>query len=944
MTEKPTLNPEERIFTLSDVKRLYIANRRRMIRWALAGAIFAFLLVGIRAPKYKVHATFRECVEKSDSGGALREILGGVASVQQPQASSFMKSLQVLRPVVEKMGLQIAPHRSGWIGKKVFNRYRDNLKATRGLPLDDLDTFVFQDVVYEQENASGFRIKFTGRDYFIVQSLDQRRELGRGVLGAEVELEEHQIKFTLVRAPTALKVGFSYPFSVQSWIKIAERLQGDLQIVSDKNNKSIYDIAIFTRDRHLGRCLLNELMLQYQCYLKREHNELAKVQLAYLENRQGQLYDKLDALFRENVEYLTANVGEKGIASTAQESQSLLAPHQEMKHKILMIDMELARLDVIEKEGKPVSMMGENYFSNGVNQVVYKIQDLKQQRDLLELSLCQTSEQSLEMRREDLKDIRNQRFAVEKLIHEVDLGQEISFSDLNQGLCLWATALQDPEEREDFAEYLENYARLLSVREKMLQESFFFSNSAPSELEGIDLPTARTLFIEYNTKLDASEASMRHYVQLKSEIHNPGFELACLSSVLTDPLSQKLISEASAIGLQLKDEKYHSSKEGERYEEQIALQKKILSDHLDQMLKVEELNTALIRQKIVGLQKVSLDCINRQISVLQEQSIDFVKDRRKALVQEKKILGQKMEEIRSLAALLPDKWRLEKWLDIKTEIVSKMMETVTEVVESKTIAHHLHHVESKPLDRAILPPLPVSPRLFLMAFLGAFCFAFGAFFLSLIQQILKGFPTTLEKLQALRFPVLGSITAFCDGPSVEIPTGPDLEILRQLALFIEGGKVIGLIGGKGPDYSFALSENLARMSTRAIVLRCDFLSKFRKEDCPGLLQIWKGEIGELPIRKGKGFDYITAGGYSPFGTEIIQSQRFVQLIDILKKNYDCIFILFRAPLSSAESIAALRLCEKAVVTVSGEQTEELTPFISWAYHEDRCRLTFVAYS
>jgi uncharacterized protein involved in exopolysaccharide biosynthesis len=938
--ERQVIDPEERVFTLSDVKRLYMAQRRRLMKWALLGAILTFLLLGIRSPKYKITATFKEGVEKAEGSGALKELMG-LASSSQPQAASFMRSFQVLKPLVQKMGLQVSPTRAGWIAPKVWKRYCDNLRATKEMPLADLDPFRFEDVIYEGEKTVCFGIKFINPDHFIIQSSDQKSEMGRGVLGAEVHLPEFQVQFTLVKAPSSLKTGTVYPFTIGNWIKAAQSIRDDLQIVANKSNKSIYDLAFFSRDRHLGQCLLNELMHQYQCYLKREHDALAEEQLTYLEGKQEQLYGKLDLLLKENVDYLAKNIEESGFVSFDREGESLLFPYQEMQQKSLAIDVELARLAEIEKEGRPISCMANGPCPNGTQQILQKIQELKQERDLLELSLGPFSEQSLAMRRDDLKEIRNQRLAVEKLIQEVERGGEISSCDLNRGLCLWAASVEDPEEREDFAEYLENYAHLLSVREKMLQERFFSGEQVSSELEGIDLNTARQLFVEYNTKLDTALASMRYYEHLKKGIYLPHFELSSLSSVLIDPLSKQLIAEASQASLRLKEEKYCSSKEGERCAEQLALHKRILSDHLEQLFKVEELNATAIREKMASLQNIRLDCINQQLSVLREQARGTAKEQQKALTQEKKLLEKKMRELRILAAPLAEKWRLGQWLGIKTGIVTKMMQAITEIVESKTISHQLHHVESKPLDTAILPPFPENPHLYLMSFLGAFCFAFGSFFLSFIRQILKGFPTTLEKLQALRLPVLGSLSAFCDGPSVETPNGSDLEALRRLALFAKGGKVIGLLGGRGPDYSFALGENLARTSIKSIVLRCDFLSKFRKEDGPGLLQIWKGEVGELPIRKGKGFDYITAGGYTPFGTEILQSQRFAQLIEMLKKNYDHIFLLCRTPLSSAESTAALHLCDQAVVTVSGEQTEELTPFISWAYDEDRCRLTFM---
>lgn len=362
------------------------------------------------------------------------------------------------------------------------------------------------------------------------------------------------------------------------------------------------------------------------------------------------------------------------------------------------------------------------------------------------------------------------------------------------------------------------------------------------------------------------------------------------------------------------------------------------------------MNLSLNQEKLTELQQVSLDCINRNISVLYETANSDIKERRNALLKEKSVLANKMEEMKKKTIDLPEKWRLEKWLELKTEMGQKMMETLTQLVESKTIGHHLHHVESKPLDRAILPLEPEKPHLFTKAFLGAFAAAFGAFFLSLFKTILKGFPVSLEKLKALRLPTLGIISSNCDGPrgspGLEPLTGPDLELLRRLHLFLEErpGKIVALIAGEGPDYSYALGENLGRMSSRSIILRCDFQFKFREEDLPGLLQFWKGEIPQLPIRKEKGFDCVTSGGYSPFGTEVIQSQAFAKILEGLKKNYDWVFLLLRSPLADSEAMAALRHCDKAVVTVCAEQAEVLKPFVDWSFQEERPRLTFVAMS
>ncbi len=945
MEKSPILDPELRIFTINDVKRLYIRIRKKLILSALLGGILAFGFTALSAPKYKIEATFKEGIEQTGGDSALKELLGGVGGGgSQPQAIILMKSFQVLRPLVEKMGLQASVPKKRWLIAKVFKRLRENWKAERKKPLADVDSFAFQDLFYEGEIPLAYTICFHDREHFKVDEME-------GTLG--VPFQNKDAKFTIVKVPKDLKLHTKYQLQIDPWIPTAKAIRDNLKIASQKMNKSIYDLIFFHRDRHLGAQIVNELMAQYRVYLKEDYNQMAQEQVAYLEKKQEHLYEKMGSVFDEHVAFLSRNIENHGFFGLdSNGNNSSLVAQEKMVDKLLSIDMELKRLAQY-REGKEI-VTEEGPFSRKLNSLFATILDLKQQRDLLELSLQHQQsfaegENRLEARRGELKEVRNRRDTILKLLETVDQDEDIPISsfDVNRTLALWAERVQrsqEPEEREDLAEYLENYARLLSVREKMLQERFLFTSDAPAELEGIDLQTARNLFVNYNNNLDHSESQMRHLIQLKKEMKESDFEPGSLSSVLKDPLSLVLIEQANQAALKLKNEKYYSEREGERWQEDLDLQKKILSEHLEQLHAVERLNQELIREKIVGLQQVSLDCINRQISVLHEQITDSIKERQGALSQERQILEEKIREIRKGASELPEKWRQSKWLDMKTKLNIAMIEAITQAVESKTIAHQMHQVESKPLDPAFLPYIPNRPGLFRMAFLGALGFSIMTFLSAVLRAILKGFPTSPDKLRAMQFPFLGEISAFCDGPQVELFTGPDLELIRKIGLFIEEkkGKVISLIEGKGPDYSYALAENLSRISYKSIVVRCDFGSKFREEDLPGLIQIWKGELTQLPIRKASGYDFMTAGGYSSCGVEILQSKHFQQLLEVLKKNYDLVFLLLRSPLEATESTTALRYSDQAVVTVTSELTEQLTPFVNWAYINGQYRLTFIA--
>lgn len=950
MQPAPIYDPDQRIFTFTDLTYLFTKHRRAFFRAAFLGGLLVFLGCALKPVQYRVEATFKEEVEKNGSEAALLGMLNGVSALsQQPQAATLMRSHQVLKPLIEKLGLQANVPSSQWLLTRGVQRFWENLRAEQGNPLEDIDAFRFEDVTYLEEKPVQYALFIDPKtDAMAVYLPDRKTLLAKGKIGSPLQVEA--LTFTLTHLPQKIRRAGFYPLRVHPWLPIAQKLRKQFQISNDKNNKSIYHVVLLHRDRHLGQRLVNELMGQYQCYLKRCHDQLAQDQLAYLQQRQAQLYGTMEGVLDEHVTYLKETLGDKGFMGLEQAMNSVLVPYQEMIGQIHKIELELNLLEQVKKEREPIALSGNGILSQSVSQVLKNMQELKQQKDLLELSLQQQqTESGLETRSFDLKQIRTQRDSVRQILEAVE-GKSLlanSSFDMHQALGFWAARIQesqDPEERKDLSEYLSNYNHLLSVREKMVQERTFPAEGVPKELEGIDLETARALFVEYNTKLDLSEANMRYYEQILEQIPKNQFELSSLSAILTDPLSQGIIQKATQILLQLKEEKYHSSKEGKRWEEELDLQRRLLRDHLEQLHQVEELNVSLIRRKIFGLQQVSLDCINRNLSILHEQARDTLLERQEALHLEKRLLEEKMEKMRVLAQELPEKWRQEKWIHLKTDIASRMMKTLTELVESKTIGHHLHHVQSKPLDFAVLPPLPYKPRLLILTCLGMIGSFFLSFFRKLFPLMAKGFPTSLEKLVLMQYPVLGKISAFCDGPAVETPQGPDLELLRQCALFLKQSpkdKIIGLIEGQGPDYSYALAQNLARMAYKTLIVRFDVQAKSKQADGPGILQYWKQQISEMPIRKGEGYDWIAAGGYSPFGAEILQTPSIHQFLQSIKDEYDWVLLLVRSPLEGAESLAALSLCDRAFVTTQGEKIEQLTPFVQWAYHDGKCRLKFV---
>ena len=436
-----------------------------------------------------------------------------------------MKSYRVLKPLAIQLGLQASVAKEG-IFSRIFKRIQENLFAERGKKIEDPDWFVFKNVIYEGEESFCYTLMFEDLTHFRLFS--GKREIAKGKVGEELSLPEG-VQFLLEKTPSSLKVDRKYRLTISHWVAAAASLRKQLQIKTDKLNTSIYHLSYCHRNRYFAIQVLNGLMDEYRRYLKREHDQVAKEQIVYLDQKQEEIYQKLSHVFEEHEQYLCRNLKDKGFFGLEQEAQSYFLPHKECLEKLFIIDIELAKLDHFGEKGIWIAS-DATPFSKGLLESLFEIQDLRQQRDLLELSLQKKENyaDSFEAKKEELQEIRAKKEKISDLItslkNQKTFDLEACF-DPEHALISWAKHLTDPKEINDLSEYLGGYLRLLSLKEKMLQERFFYNNSQLPEFDGIDLVTARSLFINYHNKLDSMEAELRHYAQLKEEIQQENFEV-----------------------------------------------------------------------------------------------------------------------------------------------------------------------------------------------------------------------------------------------------------------------------------------------------------------------------------------------------------------------------------------------------------------------------------
>lgn len=460
-------------------------------------------------------------------------------------------------------------------------------------------------------------------------------------------------------------------------------------------------------------------------------------------------------------------------------------------------------------------------------------------------------------------------------------------------------------EKEQLTANLQDFLKHLVSRQKNLEESASYLEKSETDFRGMTVKGARDLFQQYCLQLDDLHAQLKQVVFFRDHLHEPDFEISTLSNVLNDPVTQELVHKSSTLEAQLCDSITRSGREHERVKETLAIHKKFLESHLNQTLELGKIRILLFKEKIGSLS-----------SVMKE-----------LLLQEKAVLETKIGHLKHNLQQIPELWHLDKRLKFKSELTKGMMEGLTQITESKNLSRHLYQVESKPLDGALTPLQPTSPRLLLKPL----AFALGAatlFYLAyLISAFIRGLPLSLATLRLLGAHTSGSLSYNCSSSFEELSQS-DLATLRNLTSFLKEKKgTLALLGKQSSRIFSNLAHLLTFYEKKLLFIDCNFDQQLQAHQ----------------LRHEKDCDFLSLAGSSHHAFEFLSSQNFVSLIESYKSKYDYIFLLCNSPLSSQESHQLLQLSDHSIVTTIEESQAVLDPYLLWNRQKDHTYATYLQY-
>jgi hypothetical protein len=880
--------PEEVFFTWDDLKRLAHARKRELLWAFILSGFLAFAYCCLQKPKFLAQATLRHVSKIEEQTGSLKNALNFAGFSERDQgAAALIHSKKICRIVVEKLGLQAEIQETGLLSR-LFSRCWKNLRAEVGAKIESGSAFSFKNVRYEGEEMLSLFIRFQEEDAFEV--FDERKtSLGCGKIGVPFSWEEGV--FCLEKASKTRSFSYFYPLKIHPWNEVVKSRLKRFRVVPLKDDKKVFNLTFEDSDRVLAARFINETMRAYQEYLKKENEERAHAELAYLEERQLELCHKLDRVLEEQAAYLKGNLGEEGFVGYKQELEMLELPKRTYTTKLFDLEFEEKRL-----EKKP-SKEGAASVNPG--------SALHEKK--LALNMEEAHQKASFLAREELEKVCAQIQETEHLLrclkNREPLPASSLLSDPKSPMHIWVSG--QGQDARDFSNYLEGHLQILSAKKKTLEENLSLRSSQIQELQGINLSSAQNFYVSYQNARDEIQNKVRQLVYVRDQIHLPDFELSSLGNLLQDSVGQAMVQKAADLSLKVRDQKNRSVKEIARFKEALETEKTFLLHRIDQTIELEKLKSRLIDEKITALQGVCLDLISK----------------------EKGLVEEKLKELSTKMDTLPEKWKKESRLHFEKELRMGIIEGISKIIESKNLHFKLFHVDARTIDEALPSLKPESPLIALFSCGAALLSAFSLFLFHVGKSITQGFPLSKEALAYYGFDACGSLSPYCHTVLKEL-SDKDLATLRNMAGFFKpGAKCVGLIGGKHPDFSFNLAALLSLQKKQVLLIHASFENSKTSKDAHGLWQYLEGVIPFPPVQKKQGYDFLPAGVANRYVPELLGRSSFSKLLREL--DYDFILIYSTAEASSSEAGNLLNNLEAAIVAIKDERIPQLISYQKW---------------
>ena len=470
------------------------------------------------------------------------------------------------------------------------------------------------------------------------------------------------------------------------------------------------------------------------------------------------------------------------------------------------------------------------------------------------------------------------------------------------------------------------------------------SKLKPAQLGGMRL---RKEVEDTRARLEASERQLNEYVA-KSEFvftkNDKDYEnlLAQKYSTLDQALNQVTAERISkeAIYQEVK-------KSGIDYN--VVLEKPIIQDLMRDYIKLESEYARLLMihkpeyPKMLQL-KDQIDTIKKRIETEEQNIINTLHSDYQLALKKEKLLSSAIAKLRmDVTALQKD---MIQFQILKREVETNrvMYDTLLQRLKEVDISTTLTENDVQILDRAQVPKRPFKPRkafnIALSLIFGLFGGVFLAFFVEYFDNTIK---TDADIERISRLPVIGNVPISKTSPKSLINdlSGDGLafsEAFRSISTNIQFSHssrfpkpilITSPVSQEGKStISASIAKSLTSLQKKGIIIdadlrRPDIHTLFNLDNTTGLSTYLAGTSefnGLIKKSQSPGLDIITAGPALQNPSELLNSSRIKELIDVLSAAYDYIVIDSAPILGMSDSLILSTISEGVILVVKANNT------------------------
>ncbi len=767
------------LYTLKDVFNVWINSWKKMALGMAAFGIFGAYWALSENQRYTAEGSFRE--KNHTRGGVAASTLSALLMSQSSDSNdssavSTMKSRVMMERLIRKLGLQaaISPENSG---KSLLGLMYDNLRLEYALFMNRKEPVIADptvylkaaDIAYSDEVPLGLKIHFLDEKTFVAKTggWEAKGKLGEPFRHGEIGFTLNRAAQETLSEKTFNMVLFPLHFTASDLSKL-------VTILTDKDDQTVLRIRYRNENRHRAVAFVNTLMQLYQEHIDTDHKKMMATQITYLQKRQNEVFQTLQSKMRTYAETLSDDFSKLGFIDSQKAMEFLAANQHGIKNKQYAINLELHRLEKFQSEGKSgmESLFGvvESPF---INKLLAEIRELKQQYDSVQvaLSISDDSKKAHQTKAFEenvatlarLSQCKDDACSLLAMLEEGEVPKTLPGSLASPDLMVetWhAKLVREPSKdlQERFQSYLKNLVHHFEVYSKAVEENLAHQQGPAPEMQGMTLGLVNDLFMNYSREVSSLEGQIEQYSFIIDQLQQPGFELSSLSAILNDPISRDIANNASSVALAINDKGNRTEKELLRLQEELKLQRKFLSLHLQQTKELLQIKLNLLQDKIQAARLTTLAVIQQMVGIAENQIAEQVRSRKNQLHQELALLEKQQEDLQKQMSTLPKQWVNEQLIHQHMEMHRQMGREITSLVESKNISSNLEIMQSAPVDIAIAPLHPDSPRLLFFTFFSAFIGLFMTAAWTLVRALGKGIPVSGESLRYAGLQVAGDLS------------------------------------------------------------------------------------------------------------------------------------------------------------------------------------------